>query len=77
MSRLGAIATVKAETTVRAILPMKVLRVLPILALSFLTLPSAKAQEGLKIFISIDMEGLTGVVTDAQLGPSGFEYERF
>lgn len=77
MSRLGAIPIVKAETTVRAILPMKALRVLPILALSFLTLQSAKAQEGLKIFISIDMEGLTGVVTDAQLGPSGFEYERF
>ncbi len=51
MSRLGAIPTVKAEITVRAILPMKVLRVLPILALSFLTLQSAKAQEGLKIFI--------------------------
>jgi D-amino peptidase len=25
----------------------------------------------------VDMEGITGVVTDAQLGPSGFEYQRF
>ena len=30
-----------------------------------------------KILISVDMEGLAGVVTDAQLGPSGFEYQRF
>lgn len=31
----------------------------------------------LKIHISVDMEGITGVVTEAQLGPGGFEYERF
>ena len=30
----------------------------------------------LKIYISADMEGVVGVVTDAQLGPSGFEYQR-
>jgi len=33
--------------------------------------------ESLKIYISADMEGLAGVVTDAQLGPGGFEYQRF
>jgi D-amino peptidase len=33
--------------------------------------------EGLSVYISADMEGLTGVVTSAQLGPSGFEYGRF
>jgi D-amino peptidase len=38
---------------------------------------SAAAQDGLKIYISADMEGLTGVVTGEQLGPSGFEYDRF
>jgi D-amino peptidase len=27
-----------------------------------------------KLFISVDMEGITGVVQPAQLGPSGFEY---
>lgn len=37
----------------------------------------AGAQEGLKIYISADMEGVVGVVTDEQLGPDGFEYERF
>ncbi|GIS81086.1 MAG: hypothetical protein CM1200mP14_26520 [Gammaproteobacteria bacterium] len=36
------------------------------------------AQEnGLKIYISADMEGLVGAVTSDQLGPSGFEYQRF
>lgn len=34
-------------------------------------------QEKLKIYISADMEGVVGVVTDEQLGPSGFEYERY
>lgn len=32
---------------------------------------------GLKVFISVDMEGVAGVVTGDQLGPEGFEYERF
>ena len=31
----------------------------------------------LKIYISADMEGVVGVVTGEQLGPSGFEYQRF
>ena len=38
---------------------------------------SAHAQEGLKIYISADMEGVVGVVTREQLGPDGFEYQRF
>jgi D-amino peptidase len=29
-----------------------------------------------KIFISVDMEGITGVVQPAQLGPGGFEYDK-
>ena len=41
-------------------------------------LSTAWAQDaGLKIYISADMEGITGAVTDEQLGPGGFEYERF
>jgi D-amino peptidase len=31
----------------------------------------------LKIYISADMEGIAGVVSDAQLGPEGWEYGRF
>ena len=37
----------------------------------------AMAQDGLKIYISADMEGVTGAVTGEQLGPGGFEYQRF
>ena len=37
----------------------------------------ATAAEPVKIFISADMEGLTGVVTGDQLGPTGFEYAAF
>ncbi len=42
------------------------------------TAVSALAQTaGPKIYISADMEGLTGSVTGDQLGPSGFEYSTF
>ena len=37
----------------------------------------AQQNDGLKIFISADMEGVVGAVTGEQLGPGGFEYERF
>lgn len=39
---------------------------------------STKAQtRPMKIYISADMEGVVGVVTNEQLGPQGFEYARF
>ena len=38
---------------------------------------AAGAQRPLKVFISADMEGVAGAVTGDQLGPGGFEYERF
>lgn len=37
----------------------------------------SKAQQRLKIYISADMEGVVGAVTGEQLGPQGFEYQRF
>lgn len=37
----------------------------------------AEGNDSLKIYVSADMEGVVGVVTDQQLGPGGFEYERF
>jgi D-amino peptidase len=43
--------------------------------LSLIVAPVA-AQQPRKIFISVDMEGITGVVQPAQLGPEGFEYQR-
>ncbi|MEQ8364613.1 MAG: M55 family metallopeptidase [Cyclobacteriaceae bacterium] len=49
-----------------------------VLSLLFLCLVSGLyAQKKIKILISVDMEGLAGVVTEQQLGPSGFEYGRF
>jgi D-amino peptidase len=36
----------------------------------------ADAQEKMKIYISADMEGVVGVVTGENLGPSGFEYSK-
>ena len=35
------------------------------------------AQRPIKVFISVDMEGIGGVVTSEQLSPSGFEYAKF
>ena len=37
----------------------------------------AEAQRPIKVFISVDMEGIGGAVTGEQLGPTGFEYGRF
>ena len=37
----------------------------------------ATAKDGRKIYVSVDMEGVAGVVSNEQLGPPGFEYERF
>ncbi len=44
----------------------------------FLALTSfAPSQPKLKVLISVDMEGIAGVVTADQLSPEGFEYQRF
>src|SRR5437870_586575 len=57
---------------------MKVYRVCFVLALvAFLSAPSPAQRRKLKIYISADMEGVVGVVTADQLGPQGFEYNRF
>lgn len=49
-----------------------------LLFISLLLLRLSPAQPNkLKIYISVDMEGVVGTVTEDQLGPSGFEYGRF
>jgi len=55
---------------------MKIINKLCLLALAAIS-STALAQDGLKIYISADMEGVVGAVTGEQLGPGGFEYERF
>ena len=49
---------------------------LALTALSLLPL-SLAAQRPFKVYISVDLEGIAGVVSPDQLGPSGFEYGRF
>lgn len=56
---------------------MKIARIGVLFALVCQPVGAVWAQEGLKIYISADMEGVVGAVTGEQLGPSGFEYERF
>lgn len=53
------------------------LRVFCLALLSFTFVDTSNAQRPLKIYISADMEGIVGVVTNEQLGPQGFEYARF
>src|SRR5579871_6639691 len=53
------------------------IRLLATLALSLLAGVPVAAQKPLKVYISVDMEGVAGAVTTDQLLPSGFEYERF
>ena len=48
-----------------------------ILFLFSLTVTVKAQNRPLKIYISADMEGVVGVVTNEQLGPQGFEYARF
>lgn len=49
----------------------------PLLCLALALLPAAASgQRPLKVYISIDMEGIGGVVSSEQLGPTGFEYQR-
>jgi D-amino peptidase len=49
---------------------------LAVLILAVLGMPRLEAQAKLKVHISVDMEGIAGVVGPEQLGPSGFEYQR-
>ena len=39
--------------------------------------PAQQAPRGLKVFISVDMEGLAGVVAGADVSPSGADYQHF
>lgn len=48
----------------------------PVSLLCFLSLSSAPP-EGVRVFISVDMEGIAGVVSGRECGPSGADYEYF
>ena len=53
------------------------MRVIAILFASLTLAAPAPPAQKLKVHISVDMEGVVGVVTGDQLGPTGFEYGRF
>jgi D-amino peptidase len=51
-----------------------------LMLLATLLSPGAYAESvggAVKVYISVDMEGVAGVVTGDQLSPAGFEYQRF
>ncbi len=47
------------------------------LTLTLLGTVDGRPQSAPRIYVSADMEGVAGVVTGEQLGPAGFEYQRF
>jgi D-amino peptidase len=47
-----------------------------VLATLIASMSSPGAQRPLKVYISADMEGITGVASADQLGPPGFEYQQ-
>jgi D-amino peptidase len=47
------------------------------LALLTLSVPAQQSARKLKVFISVDMEGVSGVVTGDQTGAGGADYNRF
>jgi D-amino peptidase len=55
---------------------MKRLFVLLTIAVAASALVARAQPRPRKIFVSVDMEGISGVVDPAQLGPDGFEYQR-
>ena len=48
-----------------------------LMLLGFASAHAASVPPKLKVYVSVDMEGVAGVVTGDQLAPGGFEYERF
>jgi len=52
-------------------------RLVLVMTTLFAMTTAVSAQDGLKVYISADMEGVVGAVTGDQLGPTGFEYGTF
>jgi len=79
LSHPGGIVTpawAAALPSIPEVVPMR--RLLLAVVLACLSVSPATTQpRGLKVHISVDMEGIAGVVTGDQIGPQGFEYGRF
>lgn len=60
----------------RQVIAFTALVLLMLAEMSAVAQPATTAKK-LKVYISVDMEGIAGAVTADQLVPGGFEYERF
>jgi D-amino peptidase len=67
--------TISSQELNRMSIKLRVLCLLSLLA-GLTTFVNAQERK-MKIYISADMEGVVGVVSGEQLGPQGFEYNRF
>lgn len=76
MNRRVQPATPRSETLAPTPMSAAMSAALALAALLLIPAPG-RSQDGLKVYISADMEGVVGAVTGDQLGPSGFEYGRF
>jgi D-amino peptidase len=57
---------------------MRTLRIVPVVVVAAVAVAlSAQQAPGLKVFISVDMEGLAGVVTASDVSPAGPDYGHF
>jgi D-amino peptidase len=56
---------------------MRRVLLLVLTAICIASQPLTSQPRGLKVHISVDMEGVAGVVTGDQISPAGFEYGRF
>ena len=57
-------------------LPARVVSLVAVALVGSAAVPAA-ARDGKRIFVSVDMEGIAGVVSGDQLGPQAFEYAAF
>lgn len=85
-ARRGTVDAVKSRAKLRIGLPPRkpsmttrntFARLIALGSLAALCATALPAQRPIKVFISVDMEGIGGVVTADQLGPTGFEYAKF
>jgi D-amino peptidase len=56
---------------------MRIKVIVTLLSVLLVPLAASSQPKKLKVYISVDMEGVVGAVTGDQLGPGGFEYQRF
>jgi D-amino peptidase len=64
-------------TIAASAVPLVFILSMPVASIGRDQAPGSSQPRRLKVLVSVDMEGVAGVVTGEQLGPAGFEYGRF